>query len=101
MQPCGRRMPLLTSTRPLPSHALDALRQRYPEMPTTYAWAGNQGCEAICRFSDGSDRIMIAVENEMALYVVISTSSESGLNDIRAAIGLWFGMAMGYLAAVR
>ena len=74
--------------RPLPPHALAVLRQRYPELPTTYAWAGNQGCEAVYRFSDGADRIMIAVENDIALYVVISADSQPSLADIRAAIGL-------------
>ncbi|WP_191837399.1 hypothetical protein [Catellatospora chokoriensis] len=72
---------------PLPPHALDVLRQRYQELPTTYSWAGNQGCDAMYRF-DGAARVLIAVAGEIALYVVVSTTDPRHEAELRSLFGL-------------
>ncbi|MGI5175939.1 hypothetical protein ACQEVZ_28785 [Dactylosporangium sp. CA-152071] len=71
----------------LPRQALDTLRQRYLELPTTYAWAGNQPCDAVYRFT-GPARIMIAVRGETALYTFMATDSQQELAKIRAVLDL-------------
>ncbi|MET7400321.1 hypothetical protein ABZS66_43230 [Dactylosporangium sp. NPDC005572] len=71
----------------LPRQALDALRQRYVELPTTYAWAGNQPCDAVYRFT-GPANIMIAVRDETALHTFVATDNEQELARIRAVLDL-------------
>ncbi|WP_238015829.1 hypothetical protein KZZ52_28335 [Dactylosporangium sp. AC04546] len=71
----------------LPRQALDTLRQRYVELPTTYAWAGNQPCDAVYRFT-GPARVMIAVQGQTALHTVVATDSEQELARIRAVLDL-------------
>lgn len=72
---------------PLPPHALDLLRQRYTELPTTYAWAGNQDCDAVYRF-DGAARVMLAVKGKVALYVVAGSRDPRHEAELRSLFGL-------------
>ncbi|WP_432842083.1 hypothetical protein [Dactylosporangium sp. CA-092794] len=69
----------------MPRQALDTLRQRYVELPTTFAWAGNQPCDAVYRFT-GSASIMIAVRDETALYTFVTTDNKQELAKIRAVL---------------
>jgi hypothetical protein len=71
----------------LPGQALDTLRQLYVELPTTYAWAGNQPCDAVYRFT-GSAHIMIAVQGETARCTFVTTDSKQELAKIRAVLEL-------------
>ncbi|MCW2143653.1 hypothetical protein BXY51_008250 [Actinoplanes cyaneus] len=65
---------------------LDWLRERFTELPTTYAWADNQGCDATYRF-DGPAKILIAVGGGIALYSVVHTDDPQLLAEIRTVLG--------------
>ncbi len=73
--------------RPLPPDALTTLRRRFHEMPATYAWAGNQDCEAMYRF-DGTARILLAVKNQVMLYTVVATDDPAARAEVLATLRL-------------
>ncbi len=71
---------------PLRPGALSELRRRYPELPTTYSWAGNQGCDAMFRF-DGEAKVLIALAGETALYSAVVAQSEKLRSAIQVLLG--------------
>ncbi|WP_204015006.1 hypothetical protein [Virgisporangium aurantiacum] len=73
--------------RPLPPDALPTLRRRFPELPATYAWAGNQDCEAMYRF-DGAARILLAVKGPIMVYAVVATDDPATRAEVLATLGL-------------
>lgn len=75
---------------PLPARALNKLRQRFTELPPTYAWAGSQGCDAVYRF-DGTAQVTVAVEAENALYSVVNVDDDDQAAELLAILGLHRG----------
>lgn len=73
--------------RPLPPDALPTLRRRFHEMPATYAWAGNQPCEAMHRF-DGAARVLLAVKDRIMLYAVVAAADPAVRAEVLATLGL-------------
>lgn len=72
-------------------HALDAgvlarLRNDLSQLPTTYGWAANQGCDAVYRF-DGAARVALAVSGETAVWSAVATPSPPLRTSIVELIG--------------
>lgn len=66
--------------------ALVWLRTRLSELPTTFAWAHNQECEAVYRF-DGAAQVAVAVRGEIAAWSVVVTQSPVLRSSIAKAVG--------------
>lgn len=71
---------------PLRPEALSELRRRYPELPTTYGWAGNQGCDAMFRF-DGGAKVLLAVAGDTALYSGVVAPSAKVRREVQTLLG--------------
>jgi hypothetical protein len=71
---------------PLRPEALPELRRRYPELPTTFSWAGNQGCDAMFRF-DGDVKILLAVAGDTALYSAVVAKSAKVRSEVQELLG--------------
>lgn len=72
-------------------HVLDAgalarLRVELTQLPTTYGWAANQGCDAVYRF-DGAARVALAVSGEMAVWSAVATPSPPLRSSLVELIG--------------
>ncbi len=67
--------PAVVFDHPLPPGAIDTLRRDCTELPTTYAWAGNQPCDAMYRF-DGPAQILVAVAGGRSAYSVVKTDNQ-------------------------
>jgi hypothetical protein len=76
---------------PLPPQALPALASRFRQLPTTYGWAINQGCDAVYRF-DGDARVALAVQADTALWSVAAAPSPALAATIASVLGASFGL---------
>ncbi|GHJ49121.1 hypothetical protein Cs7R123_64630 [Catellatospora sp. TT07R-123] len=56
--------------RRIPPGAVEVLRERLTELPVTYGWAGNQGCEQVLRF-DGPAMVGLALIGDTAVWSVV------------------------------
>jgi hypothetical protein len=72
---------------PLRPEALSELRRRYRELPTTYSWAGNQGCDAMFRF-DGDAKVLVGVAGDTALYSGVVAPSAKVRSEIQTLLGV-------------
>jgi hypothetical protein len=70
----------------VPDDALDRLREQLSELPTTYGWAGNQGCDAVYRF-EGAARVGLAISGRSALWSAISAPSPAVRDSIASIVG--------------
>ncbi|MBM2622522.1 hypothetical protein JIG36_44175 [Actinoplanes sp. LDG1-06] len=66
---------------PLPERAIPALRRQLDELPSTYSWAGNQGCDRVYRFG-GPARVLVAVAGDQVLYSVADDPRHADLSAL-------------------
>ena len=71
---------------PLAGGALTVLRHRLTELPTTYGWAINQGCDAVYRFA-GAAQVAVAVAGDTAVWSAIASPSPAVSGAFAALIG--------------
>jgi hypothetical protein len=71
---------------PLPATALDRLRAQFSELPTTFGWAMNQGCDAVYRF-EGAARVGLAISGDTALWSAISAPSPGVRESVARIVG--------------